>query len=164
MKKEVLFIVLIFLVFLLLIVLFPFKEPLSFENYAEVKNIYVDVQTGLLFLQTDSGNISMSISPEQALSIDLGLNGKTLLRPNTHDVFVESLKSSKGNVVGVTIDFMKGGIYFATLYIENGKVILIDVRPSDGIAIAVRTKSTVYINPNLLREEQINLTKETVFF
>jgi uncharacterized protein len=56
------------------------------------------------------------------------------------------------------VDNIENGTYFANLYLSNDKKALkLDVKPSDGIALALRTNSTIYINKTLLLEHGQNI-------
>jgi bifunctional DNase/RNase len=92
-------------------------------------------------------------SPERAASIEAGMKGIIQDRPNTHDVFVEALRSFNITLESVTIDNFDGNYYYANLLLRSGnKVLKLDTKPSDAIALAVRTNSTIYINKTLLQE------------
>jgi len=92
-------------------------------------------------------------SPERAYSIELGIKRIIEQRPNTHDIFAEILKSFNITLDHVTLDNFKDGIYYANLHLTSGnKVLKLDVKPSDAIALALRTNSTVYINRTMLQE------------
>ena len=92
-------------------------------------------------------------SPERAYSIELGIKGVIEQRPNTHDIFSETLKSFNITLDHVTIDNFQNGIYYANLHLTSGnKVLKLDSKPSDAIALALRTNSTIYINRTMLQE------------
>jgi len=92
-------------------------------------------------------------SSERAASIEAGMKGIIQDRPNTHDVFVEALRSFNITLESVTIDNFDGNYYYANLLLRSGnKVLKLDTKPSDAIALAVRMNSTIYINKTLLQE------------
>lgn len=97
-------------------------------------------------------------SPERALSIENGMKGIIDIRPNTHDTFVATLRSFNITLESVTMDRFDGSNYYSDLNLKtDGKMLKLDARPSDAIAIAVRTNSTVYINKTMLQEEGQNI-------
>lgn len=92
-------------------------------------------------------------SQERAASIEDGMKGIIQDRPNTHDVFVEALRSFNITLESVTIDNFDGRYYYANLLLRSGnKVLKLDTKPSDAIALALRTNSTIYLNKTLLQE------------
>ena len=92
-------------------------------------------------------------SPERAYSIELGIKGVIEQRPNTHDIFAQTLKSFNITLEHVTLDNFENGIYYANLHLTSGnKVLKLDAKPSDCIALALRTNSTIYINKTMLQE------------
>jgi len=97
-------------------------------------------------------------SSERAHSIELGIKGVIEQRPNTHDIFAETLKSFNITLEHVTLDNFEDGIYYANLHLSSGnKFLKLDIKPSDGIALALRTNSTIYINRTLLQEVGRNI-------
>jgi bifunctional DNase/RNase len=90
---------------------------------------------------------------ERAQSIESGIMGVVDGRPTTHDTFVEVLKSFNITLDYVNIERYDGRNYYANLILSSGeKTLKLDTRPSDALALAVRTNSTVYINSTMLRE------------
>lgn len=92
-------------------------------------------------------------SPERAYSIELGMKGIIEERPNTHDTFAEVLKSFNVTLESIQIERFDGRYYYADLLLKSGdKILKIDTKPSDAIALALRTNSTIYISKALLKE------------
>jgi bifunctional DNase/RNase len=97
-------------------------------------------------------------SSERAYSIGLGIRGVIDQRPNTHDIFAQTLKSFNITLEHVTLDNFKNGIYYANLHLTSGnKILKLDTKPSDAIALALRTNSTIYINKTMLQEVGRNI-------
>jgi hypothetical protein len=79
-------------------------------------------------------------------------------RPNTHDIFAQTLKSFNITLDYVTIDNLVNGTYYSNLFLRSGnKILKLDAKPSDAIALALRTNSTIYINKTLLQEVGKNI-------
>ncbi|RLG16445.1 bifunctional nuclease family protein [Nanoarchaeota archaeon] len=147
MKYHLLFLILFFLLSLLIFV--PREERLT--GYERV--IDVEANDYLLRLRTTSGHLDMIVSEEQVYSIQLALNGTRSFRPNTHDLFSSLLKALNANHF-VTIDKLQGGTYYATLHISVfWKGVELDARPSDGVAIALRTGAPIFVKEELLEND-----------
>lgn len=92
-------------------------------------------------------------SPERARNILLGMKGIIPERPTTHDTIVQILKSFNITLEKVVLEKFDGNYYYAFGFFRSkGKLLKLDIMPSDGIAIAVRTGSPIYINKTMLDE------------
>jgi len=110
-----------------------------------------------IVLVSDDMALPIYVSHNQADSIMNGLNGIRFHRPLTHDLFIQVINSMGGSVKKVVIDDLAEGIFLAKLYIEmekNGekREIVLDARPSDCIALAVREGCDIYVAENVLAE------------
>jgi len=95
------------------------------------------------------------IGPSEASAIATQLAGVPLSRPFTHDLLVDVVKSLGGVVRKAVITRVLEGTYFAELIIDKGSDKLsIDARPSDSIAIALRTDATILADDALLEERE----------
>lgn len=82
-------------------------------------------------------------------------------RPMTHDLFKSFAHSYKFVVTEIIISGLKEGVFFAKIVCDNGgKLVEIDARPSDAIAIGLRFDATIYTYENILAEAGIVLTDE----
>lgn len=83
-------------------------------------------------------------------------------RPMTHDLFKSFAQSFDYKVQEIIISDLKEGVFFAKIVCSNGsKIIEIDARPSDAIAIGLRFDSPIYTYESILAEAGIVLTDET---
>jgi len=114
---------------------------------------YLRVSGTTILIGNNCTAIVADTSQERAQSIDDGIKGIINERPNTHDTFVAVLKSFNITLDSVYIERFDGNYYYADLILKSGdKVLKLDTKPSDAIALAVRTNSTVYINKTMLQE------------
>lgn len=96
------------------------------------------------------------IGVAEAGSIAAHLQQKPPPRPNFHDLAKRLIQSVDAKLVRVVVTELREGTYYATLALRaNGKVVEIDVRPSDAIAVAVRLDA-----PILVRESLFELAEE----
>lgn len=67
-------------------------------------------------------------------------------RPLTHDLLKSVIEEMGGKIVHILINDMRKDIFFARLVVDvAGKLVEIDSRPSDAIAIAVRAKAPIFV-------------------
>jgi len=87
----------------------------------------------------------------EAISIRNALKKEVLPRPITHDLFVEVLKRLHATVACLSIDTLEDGIFYAKLHVKlDGVVEVVDCRPSDGIAIALRTDAPITVEEGVV--------------
>lgn len=126
------------------------------SNYVVADVIRVSGTT--ILIGNNCTAIVADTSQERADSIENGIKGIIDQRPNTHDTFVAVLKSFNITLDSVNLERYDGNYYYADLILESGdKVLKLDTKPSDAIALAVRTNSTVYINKTMLQEVGKNI-------
>lgn len=85
------------------------------------------------------------IGQSESSAIAHQLQGTSYPRPLTHDLLKTIITQMGGKVVKVVINELRQTTFYARIHIEMGmRVIEIDARPSDAIALAVRVKCPVY--------------------
>jgi bifunctional DNase/RNase len=91
------------------------------------------------------------IGPGEASAIAMELAGIKFSRPLTHDLFTAVVRGLGGELVRVVITKVVDNTYFASLiFARNGEMISIDSRPSDSIALALRSEAPVFADDELL--------------
>ncbi|MBN8457666.1 MAG: bifunctional nuclease family protein [Verrucomicrobia bacterium] len=104
-----------------------------------------------VFLGDGSKVIVFYIDPAVGVSINTVLSGQAPPRPLTHDLFQSALEAFGGKVARAVIVRMEKEIYFARLIIEaqneimERKIVELDARPSDCIALSVRNGAPLYV-------------------
>ena len=93
----------------------------------------------------------------QADSILHGLQGQVAGRPMTHDIFIKVINAMSGSIKKIVIDCLHNGVFMAKLYIEyfrsdKPQEIVLDARPSDCVALAVREGCDIYVTEDVLTE------------
>ena len=92
------------------------------------------------------------IGPGEAMAIRRLLAGEAFPRPLTHDLLALVVEGLKARVTRIVITDLREGTFFASVLIERDKDMLsVDARPSDSIAIALRTKAPIFVNEDLLQ-------------
>lgn len=106
--------------------------------------------------------VPIYIDQSQTQSILIGLGNVPLPRPLTHDLLIATLKELGVQIQRVEITSLKDGTYYAQLILEhNGEKVIIDSRPSDSIALAVRTKCPIFIAEEVVEEAANEISEIT---
>jgi bifunctional DNase/RNase len=103
----------------------------------------------LLLLKERDGErvLPVGIGPLEAQAIVMPLQGVQPPRPMTHDIFVEILVSLGGHLRRVEITDLIESTFHARLMLESdGQERSYDIRPSDAVALAVRTETPIFVS------------------
>jgi bifunctional DNase/RNase len=132
---------------------FPESSILGFEKVDRVDVVFTNNE-GLVTLTSGCYELTASVDAPQALSIQNALQKKSAERPNAHDLAKDVFNTLDIRVLMVKITELRGNSYFAKILLKQKNTFLnFDVRPSDGIAIALRMESPIYINSSLLKQQ-----------
>jgi bifunctional DNase/RNase len=102
----------------------------------------------LLLLKERDGErvLPVGIGPLEAQAIVMPLQGVHPPRPMTHDIFVEIIASLGGHLRRVEITDLIESTFHARLMLEtDGQQRTYDIRPSDAVALAVRTETPIFV-------------------
>ncbi|MDO8676031.1 MAG: bifunctional nuclease family protein [Candidatus Omnitrophota bacterium] len=117
----------------------------------ELVKIIIDEkrQDQIIVLKEKDGErqIPVVIGFMEASSIRLKISGVDMPRPMTHDLLVNVIEVLGGRLERALIDKLVDNTFHAKLEIRSkeGEIKLIDARPSDSIAMAVRLKSPIFV-------------------
>lgn len=90
------------------------------------------------------------------MAIAMCLEGIKPVRPLTHDLVKTLLDALESKIIKVIINDLKNETYYARIYLESdGKLISIDARPSDSIALALRANATIFVEENIMEKHGI---------
>jgi hypothetical protein len=82
----------------------------------------------------------------EIMAIDRRLKGKATIRPLTHDLLANIIDALDVTIEKVVISDLRNHTYYATIYLNNnGKIVKVDSRPSDAIAIGVATNVPIFV-------------------
>lgn len=88
----------------------------------------------------------------EADAISRGLEDLATPRPMTHDLMKEILDTFHVSLNKVVICDLKDNTFYAHLYLwVDGEEVIVDSRPSDAIALAVRTRSPIFVSGTVLK-------------
>lgn len=90
------------------------------------------------------------IGHAEAWAIAMELSGVGAKRPLTHDLLKKIIESLSAKVLRVEIVELQEQTFFATIHVETAETVLkIDARPSDSIALALKTGAAIFVNEEL---------------
>lgn len=98
----------------------------------------------------------------EATAIAFAQQGVLPPRPLTHDLMKELLEKLDGTLLAVHLTELRDGVFYADLIVKNANAdeITVSARPSDAIALALRTKSAILATEELLTEAGIEIPEE----
>ena len=100
----------------------------------------------------------------EATAIASEIEGVTFSRPMTHDLLKNILDKTDTKVKRIEICDLKDNTYYAIIHVTSkGKALSIDSRPSDALAIALRTRAPIFVSDEVLKKsKQIEASAEGV--
>lgn len=140
-------------------IVLPGEQPAAHETMVEMKLESLKV-SGLeprpvVFLYEKGGEryLPVSIGIAEARAIAIVLQGASPPRPMTHDLLRATIEALGADVQSILIEDLKDGVFYAKVVINvRGKTMELDSRPSDAMALALRTKSPIYATEKLLEK------------
>ena len=102
------------------------------------------------------------IGPAEADAIAVKLQGVAVPRPLTHDLLNSVIDTLGGTVKHIIVNDLKNDTFFAKVILDvEGKQLEVDSRPSDALALAVRTNVPIFADESVLEKAGILLDGET---
>tara|TARA_B100000945_G_scaffold321075_1_gene333694 strand:+ start:2803 stop:3330 length:528 start_codon:yes stop_codon:yes gene_type:complete len=115
-------------------------------------------QHRVAILKEDSSEryLPIWIGPCEADSITVRLQNLEMARPLTHDILAQTISDLGGNVLHVSIHDLRNDVFYASIVIEqNSEQIELDARPSDALALAVRTHIPIFVTTEVMEKASI---------
>jgi hypothetical protein len=139
----------------------------KYDELFEVKISDISVTTvgfALIFKPihfTTKEAVPIFIGPLEAYSISNELQGIKNPRPNTHDLMVHTLNQLGAKILRVIINDLVGNIFYATIVLQyEDRILEIDARPSDSVALAIRVGCPIFMAKKVFRESAVILSNE----
>jgi len=113
----------------------------------------------IIILKDSSGEqvLPIWVGIFEANAIAMQLEKIVSPRPMTHDLLRNVIESLKARVDRVVITDLKENTFFALIHIErNGEQLAIDARPSDAMALALRSEVPIYVDETVLDRSSVN--------
>jgi bifunctional DNase/RNase len=138
--------------------------------HVRIASLSVDAvsnQPVIILKPTDDESISGKLLPiwighPEATAILLALQGMEPPRPMTHDLLKNIVETLDMQVERVEITRVEDGTFYAAVILRGEeRTFAIDARPSDSIALAVRTYSPIFVEETVLEEAAVDETMVT---
>ena len=125
-------------------------------NEVRVQGLILEPKTqqNIVVLRESGGEriLPIWIGPGEAQAIRRILSEEPFPRPLTHDLIALVIEGLKAKVTRIVISDLRENTFYASIFVaRDGEMLSIDARPSDSIAIALRTKAPIFVNDKLLQ-------------
>jgi len=120
-----------------------------------IKGLMVDpiTNTPIVILRDQDGQrvLPIWVGIFEANAIALQIENVTTPRPMTHDLLRNVISDLKASVDRIVVCDLQDNTYYALIYLtRNGETMAIDARPSDAIALALRTRAPIYVEETVI--------------
>jgi bifunctional DNase/RNase len=128
--------------------------------------VRVDLQsnTPVLLLTEAEGagrTLPIFIGAPEATAIAFAIQGVATPRPMTHDLIRDVLDALDAKLERVVITELRSATYYAELHLKRaGSAVTVSSRPSDAVALAVRTGSPLFVSDELMDAEGVLLPSD----
>jgi bifunctional DNase/RNase len=119
----------------------------------------------IVLLKTADGNkfLPIWIGHPEAAAILMKLQGASTPRPMTHDLLADMLEKLEARVTRIAVTELRENTFYAVVTVAvDGSEIEIDSRPSDAIALAVRSDAPIFADDSVIEESAIEFEHEDV--
>jgi bifunctional DNase/RNase len=128
--------------------------PISDEGFVPVR---IALNGTTVFLSNGCQMVFFDITDDQAYSVARGMDQSIGLRPLTHDIMKDILDTYNVKITNIRIERYENEVYYATLYMRQGNRLLeLDARPSDSIALSLRLGVPIMFRKAILDERGVN--------
>ncbi len=141
------------------------EDPMDGFERVTVYGISFDAASKqpIVLLKVEGKNrfLPIWIGHPEAAAILMKLQNAELPRPMTHDLLVNVIESLSASVTAVLVTELRENTFYAELLLEKeGQQIRVDSRPSDAIALAVRTDAPIFAASAVLESNGIEFEQE----
>ncbi len=103
----------------------------------------------------DKDTLPIWIGLVEASAIAMEMEKIKIHRPLTHDLLKNVIEQLKVSVVKIEITDLRDNTFYALIHLDQGGTLLtIDSRPSDAIALALRTESPIFVHEKVLEKSK----------
>lgn len=132
-----------------------------------IKGLMIDPITNMpIVILKDKGGdrvLPIWVGVFEANAIALQIENISTPRPMTHDLLKNILSEIEADVQRVVVSDLRDNTFYAMIYLDrDGETIAIDARPSDAIALALRTRAPIFVEDSVVDSAKgLDLSKET---
>jgi bifunctional DNase/RNase len=136
------------------------------EIEVKIRGLMMDPSSGtpIIILKDINSDLMLPIwvGAYEANAIALEIEKIAPQRPMTHDLLRNLILEMGAKVLRVVITELRDNTFFAVIEMRNqaGEELLIDARPSDAIALALRADSPIYVNEEVIRASRNTVSAE----
>lgn len=131
------------------------------DSQMDVVGVRVEMPSNqpIVLLKESDGKrfLPIWIGAVEATAIAFAQQGVEPPRPLTHDLLKEIISATGNSLQKIFLSDIKDGVFFAELVFANG--VEVSARPSDAIALALRTNSPIYASSPLLEQAGIEINE-----
>jgi uncharacterized protein len=137
----------------------------TMEVEMKIRTLMMDpvTQMPIVVLRDATGNsiLPIWVGVYEANAIALEIEKISTPRPMTHDLIKTLLMGIDARVDRIVVNELKDDTFYAVIWIEkDGQMISIDSRPSDALAIALRTDSPIFVSENVLKNSRMSNSQD----
>jgi bifunctional DNase/RNase len=130
------------------------------EVEMRIRTLMMDpvTQMPIVILRDMSGDTILPIwvGPYEANAIALEIEKVSTARPMTHDLIKTLLNGLDTKVQKIVVNELKDETFYALIWLEkNGELISVDSRPSDALALALRTDCPIFVDDSVLKNSKM---------
>ncbi len=132
-----------------------------------IKGLMIDPITNMpiVILKDKEGDrvLPIWVGVFEANAIALQIENIATPRPMTHDLLKNILSEIEAEVQRIVVSDLRDNTFYAMIYLDrDGETIAIDARPSDAIALALRTRSPIFVEDSVVESAKgLDLSKDT---
>ena len=132
-----------------------------------IKGLMVDPVTNMpiVILHDSDGKrvLPIWVGVFEANAIALQIENVSTPRPMTHDLLRDVIHNLNGDVQKIVVSDLKDNTFYAVLHVlVGGQVVVIDARPSDAIALALRVRAPIFAEDAVIEgAKSLNITPDT---
>lgn len=144
----------------------PVDPPAEPDVEVRIRGLMMDpsTQSPVVVLNDVAGEVVLPIwvGMFEANAIALEIEKATLPRPMTHDLLRDVIHGLDARVTKVVVGSLLENTFHATIWLDQqGETVAIDARPSDAIALALRTDCPIYVSRQVLDRARENADGST---
>ena len=133
-----------------------------------IKGLMIDPITNMpiIVLRDEEGQrvLPIWVGVFEANAIALQIENVQTPRPMTHDLLKNVIDDLRGHVERIVVCELKENTFYATIYIRvDGRIQTVDARPSDAIALALRTRSKIFVEHTVIENARsVEMSRESM--